>query len=87
MTSIVVAMIAIVAIAAVVVVYVAYPHRGERLPVVPGLGDAMRKSVDALPTVPPVDGETLPVDQLSGSRAGEPEPAPSVAGRHAADPS
>ena len=85
MTSIVVAMIVIVAVAAVVVVYVAYPHRGERLPVVPGLGDAMRKSVDALPTVPPVDADPLPVDQLSGLDSDEPEPASSVAGRHAAD--
>ena len=31
--------------------YVAYPHRGEELPVVPQLGDAMRKGVDALPTL------------------------------------
>ena len=37
--------------AAAVVVYVAYPHRGEDLPVVPQLGDAMRKGVDALPTL------------------------------------
>ena len=29
----------------------AYPHRGEELPVVPQLGDAMRKGVDALPTL------------------------------------
>ena len=85
MTSIVVAMIVIVALAAAVVVYVAYPHRGERLPVVPALGDAMRKSVDALPTVPPVDADPLPVDQLSGPGAGEPEPAAAAAGRHAAD--
>ena len=55
MTAIVVAMIVIVVIAVAVVVYVAYPHRGERLPVVPGLGDAVRRSVDALPTVPPED--------------------------------
>ena len=38
MTSIVVAMIVIVAVAAAVVVYVAFPHRGERLPVVPAAG-------------------------------------------------
>jgi len=40
-----------VLIAAAVAVYVAYPHRGEQIPVVPQLGDAMRKGVDALPTL------------------------------------
>jgi hypothetical protein len=40
-----------VLLAAAVAVYVAYPHRGEELPVVPQLGDAMRKGVDALPTL------------------------------------
>lgn len=38
-------------VAAAVVLYVAYPHRGEKLPVVPQLGDAMRKGADALPTL------------------------------------
>ena len=32
-------------------VYVAYPHRGEEMPVAPQLGNAMRKGVDALPTL------------------------------------
>ena len=41
----------LVLVAAAVVVYVAFPHRGEDLPVVPQLGDAMRKGVDALPTL------------------------------------
>ena len=40
-----------VVVAAVVAIYVAYPHRGEQIPVVPQLGDAMRKGVDALPTL------------------------------------
>ena len=40
-----------VLVAGAVAVYVAYPHRGEELPVVPQLGDAMRKGVDALPTL------------------------------------
>lgn len=38
-------------IAAAVAIYVAYPHRGEQIPVVPQLGDAMRKGVDSLPTL------------------------------------
>jgi acyl-CoA thioester hydrolase len=40
-----------VLVAAAVAVYVAYPHRGEEMPVAPQLGDAMRKGVDALPTL------------------------------------
>ena len=40
-----------VLVAAAVVVYVAYPHRGEAVPVVPQLGDAMKKGVEALPTL------------------------------------
>ena len=45
-----------VLVAAAVAVYVAYPHRGEPMPVVPQLGEAMRKGVDALPTLE--DSET-----------------------------
>lgn len=37
--------------AGAVVVYVLYPHRDEDLPYAPWLGDAMRKGVDALPTI------------------------------------
>jgi hypothetical protein len=49
--SIFIAMLAILVLAGLVVVYVAYPHRGEEMPVAPQLGDAMRKGVDALPTL------------------------------------
>lgn len=38
-------------VAAAVAVYVAYPHRGEELPIAPQIGTAMRKGVDALPTL------------------------------------
>ncbi|SED42035.1 hypothetical protein SAMN04489844_4378 [Nocardioides exalbidus] len=38
-------------VAAGVAVYVAYPHRGQDLPVVPQVGEAMRKGVDALPVL------------------------------------
>ncbi|MFP5253320.1 MAG: hypothetical protein ACLGH4_05945 [Actinomycetes bacterium] len=51
MLSIVIAMLAILVIAAAVVVYVAYPHRGEEVPHTPWVGDAMRKGVEALPTL------------------------------------
>jgi hypothetical protein len=61
-------------------VYVAYPHRGERLPVVPILGDAMRRSVDALPTVAVEDAERLPANELTDSSGRA--PAAPVPGRH-----
>ena len=51
MLAIVLVMLLVLVAAAAVVLYVAFPHRGEDLPVVPQLGDAMRKSVDSLPTL------------------------------------
>ncbi len=51
MLAIVVMMTLGVLVAAGVAVYVAYPHRGEEMPVAPKLGNAMRKGVDALPTL------------------------------------
>ena len=39
------------AAAAAVVIYVLYPFRDEEVPYAPWLGDAMRKGVDALPTI------------------------------------
>ena len=38
-------------LALLVVVYVAYPQRGQDVPGAPWLGDAMRRSVDRLPTL------------------------------------
>lgn len=40
-----------VILAGLVLVYVAYPHRGEELPKVPWLGDAMGRAVEQLPTL------------------------------------
>lgn len=51
MLSIVLAMLAILVVAGAVVLYVAYPHRGEEVPHTPWVGEAMRKGVDALPTL------------------------------------
>jgi hypothetical protein len=45
------AMLLILAVAGAVVAYVAFPHRGEELPVAPWLGDAMKRGVEALPTL------------------------------------
>ena len=45
------AMLLILVVAGVVVAYVAYPHRGEELPGAPWLGDALKRGVDAMPTL------------------------------------
>lgn len=39
------------AIAGLVIGYVAYPHRGEDMPHVPWLGEALGKAVEQLPTL------------------------------------
>jgi hypothetical protein len=55
---IVLAMLAILAVAGLVVVYVAYPHRGQEMPSAPWVGEALKKTVDAVPTLPgEKDGE------------------------------
>ena len=51
MVAIVIAMFFILLLAGAVVVYAAFPHRGEDLPGVPWVGEAMGKAVDAVPTL------------------------------------
>lgn len=51
MLPILIAMTVITVLAVAVVVYVAFPHRGERLPAAPWLGDAMARARDAAPTL------------------------------------
>lgn len=51
MLGIVLIMLLILAVAGMVVLYVAFPHRGEEVPHTPWVGEAMRKGVQALPTV------------------------------------
>ena len=63
MIFILLAMLVILVVAGLVVVYVAYPHRGEQMPNAPWVGEALKKTVDAVPTLS-VDDEL------------EPEPAP-----------
>jgi hypothetical protein len=41
----------ILVLAGLVAVYVAYPHRGERMPATPWLGEAMAKAADAAPLI------------------------------------
>ncbi|MBA2953476.1 hypothetical protein GON03_04060 [Nocardioides sp. MAH-18] len=51
MVAVVVVMVLILLVAGVVAVYVAYPHRGEDVPAVPWVGDAMAKAADAMPVL------------------------------------
>lgn len=51
MLSLVVSMVVCLIVASIVVLYVAYPSRGERLPVVPWLGEAMGKVAESAPTI------------------------------------
>lgn len=51
MVPIVIVMALILVLAGLVAAYVAYPHRGERMPATPWLGDAMAKAADAAPLI------------------------------------
>ena len=51
MLLIAIAMLVIIALAALVLVYAAFPHRGETVPGVPWLGDAMERATDAAPVL------------------------------------
>jgi hypothetical protein len=53
MGPIVVVLLLALVLAAAVIVYVAYPYRGAQTPVHPALGNAMRRSVQSLPTIDP----------------------------------
>jgi hypothetical protein len=48
---VVLAILLSLALSGVVVLYVAYPHRGEQVPGVPWLGDAMARAADAAPLI------------------------------------
>lgn len=51
MLPIVLMMIVILLVAGLVVLYVAYPHRGEDVLKAHWFGAALRKGVDAMPTI------------------------------------
>ena len=57
MVVVVVTMVLILAVAALVTAYVAFPHRGERLPALPWLGQAMARAADAAPVIEERDDE------------------------------
>jgi len=50
-------MVLILVLAGLVAVYVAYPHRGERMPATPWLGDAMAKAAEAAPVLEDEDDQ------------------------------
>jgi hypothetical protein len=49
--TLIIVMAAILVAAAAVVVYVAFPHRDQDVPGAPWLGEAMKRGVEALPTL------------------------------------
>ena len=51
MLFVLIALLLSIVVAGLVVAYVAYPHRGEPMPAVPWLGDAMGRAVEAAPTL------------------------------------
>lgn len=53
MGAILVVLLLALALAAMIMLYVAYPYRGEKTPLTPLLGDAMRRGVESLPTLDP----------------------------------
>jgi len=51
MGAIVVVLLLALVLSAAVMLYVAYPYRGEDTPLTPAVGRAMRRGVEALPTL------------------------------------
>ncbi len=51
MGPIVVVLLLALVLAAAVMLYAAYPYRGEETPVVPLVGQVLRRGVDSLPTL------------------------------------
>lgn len=49
MLFVVIAVLVSLVAAGLVVLYVAYPHRGEKVPYAPWLGEAMERAVEAAP--------------------------------------
>ncbi len=56
---IVMSMLVCLVVSGLVVLYVAYPHRGETMPAVPWLGDALGKAADAAPVLDEDEVELL----------------------------
>ena len=56
---IVITMLVCLVVSGLVVLYVAYPHRGERMPAVPWIGDAMGRAADAAPVLDEEEADLL----------------------------
>ena len=65
-TFIVISMVVIVAVAGLVVAFTAFPHRGEEMPGVPWLGEAMDRASGAVPTLD--DDEAVETRSLASLR-------------------
>jgi hypothetical protein len=63
-TFIVISMVVIVAVAGLVVAFTAFPHRGEDMPGVPWLGEAMDRASGVVPTLD--DSEQGEIRSLAG---------------------
>jgi len=65
-------------VSAVVALYVAYPHRGAQMPVVPWLGEAMGRAVDAAPVLDDDERDVMrwtpPEGDLRAGSSGRAEP-------------
>ena len=59
MLFLVIAMVLSLAVAGLVLFYAAYPHRGEKPPGVPWLGEAMEKVTVAAPVLDPDEMDVL----------------------------
>lgn len=59
MLTVIIVMLAVLALSGLVVLYVAFPGRGEDVPGVPWVGDALGKAVDAMPTLDEEDSDRL----------------------------
>lgn len=59
MLFIVIAMLSSLAVAGLVILYVAFPHRGEKVPALPWLGDALGRAADAAPVLDEDEAELL----------------------------
>ncbi len=64
MGPIVVVMIVVVAVALLALAYAAFPGRGQPVPGVPWLGEALERAADAVPTLE--DGDLDPSEPFLG---------------------
>ncbi len=69
MGAIVVVLLLALVLSAAVMLYAAYPYRGEETPLVPRLGEAMRRGVQFLPTLDLDDQDRLALELGHGQSA------------------